>query len=96
MADHGNKWEETGGGASHRLRSILHVSLRDKILNKTIRERTEQKELGCIIRRRRLTWLGHVVRMNKDRRAKEVMNWDPGCLLCSYGSVYSRGSQDVI
>jgi len=60
--------------AHHRwLRRILHVSWRDKIPNETIRERTRQEELGCIIRR-----LGHVARMNKNRRAKQVMNWTPG------------------
>jgi len=55
----------------------LHVSCRDKIQNKTIGERTRQEELGCIIRRKRLTWLGHVARMNKNRRAKQAMNRTP-------------------
>src|SRR6218665_117688 len=67
------------GAAHHRwLRRILNVTWRDKIPNKTIRERTRQVELGYIIRRKRLTWLGHVARMNKNRRAKQVMNWTPG------------------
>jgi len=66
--------------AAHQrwLRRTLHVSWRDKIPNKTIRERTRQEELGCIIRRKRLMWLGHVARMNKNTRAKQVMNWTPG------------------
>ena len=64
--------------AHHRwLRRMLHVSWRDKLPKKTIRERTGQEELGCIIGRRRLTWLGHVARMSKNRRAKKVMNWAP-------------------
>src|SRR6218665_1613296 len=54
--------------AHHRwLRRTLHVSWRDKIPKKTIRERIRQKELGCIIRRERLTFLGHVARMNNNR-----------------------------
>src|SRR6218665_4166817 len=58
---------------------MLHVSWRNKIPKKTIRERTSQEELQvCIIRRKRLTWLGHVARMNKNRRAKQVINWTPG------------------
>ena len=36
--------------AHHRwLRRILHVTWRDKIPNKIIRERTRQEELGCIM-----------------------------------------------
>ena len=38
-------------------------------------EKTGQEELGCISRRRRLTWLGHVARMSDDRRATQVINW---------------------
>src|SRR6218665_3234037 len=38
-----------------RMRRILHVSWRDKIPNKIIRERTRQEELGWTIRRKRLT-----------------------------------------
>src|SRR6218665_899128 len=65
--------------AHHRwLRRILHVTWRDKILNKIIRKRTRQEELGCIIRRKRLTWLGHVTRMNMNRKDKEVFKWTRG------------------
>src|SRR6218665_4000318 len=45
--------------------------------NKIIMERTRQEELGCIIRRKRLTWLSHVARMNMNRKAKQVLNWTP-------------------
>src|SRR6218665_3524034 len=45
--------------AHHRwLRTILHVSWRDKITNKSIRERTGQEDMENIIRKRRLRWLG--------------------------------------
>src|SRR6218665_3854133 len=54
---------------------MVHVSQRDKIPNSIIRERTAQKELGCIITRKRLTWLGHVARKNIDKRAKQVLTW---------------------
>src|SRR6218665_354148 len=65
--------------AHHRwLMRILHVTWVDKIPHKTIRERTRQEELGCIIRRKRLTWLGHVAIMNMNRKAKQVMSWTPG------------------
>jgi len=50
---------------------ILHVTWRDKIPNKIIRERKRQEDLGCIIRRKRLTWFGHVASMNTNRKAKQ-------------------------
>jgi len=53
----------------------LHATWRDKIPNKLIRGRTRQEELGCIIRRKRLAWLGHV---DMNRKAKQVLNWTPG------------------
>ena len=45
--------------------------------NTMVREKTDKEELGCIIRRRRLTWQGQVARMSDDRRAKHVMNRVP-------------------
>ena len=65
--------------AHHKwLRRILHVSWRDKIPNKTIRERTGQEDIENIIRKRRLKWMGHVCRMDEDRRVKQVMSWNSG------------------
>ena len=43
--------------------------------NATIRERTRQEKLENIIRKKRLTWMGHVSRMDKERRANQVMKW---------------------
>lgn len=54
--------------ANHRwLRRILHVP------NKSIRERTEPKDMVNIIRKRRLRWLG----MDNDRRAYQILHWVP-------------------
>ena len=65
--------------AHHKwLRRILHISWRDKITNETIRERTGQENMENIIRKRRLKWMGHVWRMDEDRRAKQVMSWNSG------------------
>src|SRR6218665_1733508 len=64
--------------ARHRwLRRILHVSWRDKITNKSIRERMGQEDMESIIRKRRLWWRGHVKRMDKDRRANQILHWVP-------------------
>src|SRR6218665_2079456 len=59
------------------LRRILHVPWRDKITNKGIRERRGQEDMGSIIRKRRLWWLGHVWRIDKGRRANQVLHWVP-------------------
>ena len=53
------------------------VIWRDKITNKSIRERTGQEDMENIIRKRRLRWLGHVWRMDKDRRANQALHWVP-------------------
>src|SRR6218665_4009391 len=64
--------------AHHRwLRRILHVSWHDKITNKSIRERTGQKDMENIIRNRRLRWLGQMLCMDKDRRANQILHWFP-------------------
>ena len=53
------------------------MSWRDKITNKSIRERTGQEDMENIIRKRRLRWLGHMWRMDKDRRANQALHWVP-------------------
>lgn len=64
--------------AHHRwLRRILHISWRDKITNKSIRERTGQEKMEVNIRKRRLKWMGHVSRMGQERRAKQATIWAP-------------------
>jgi len=51
------------------LRKILHVTRRDRIKTIDIRETLQQKEtMVDKIRRRRLTWFGHVSRMDERRR----------------------------
>ena len=51
-----NKW----------LRSILHISWREKITNMEIWKRTGQEDMGNIIRRR-LRWMGLVARLDGER-----------------------------
>ena len=53
------------------------VSSRDKITNKSIKKRTEQEDMENMIKNRRLRWLGHMWRMDKDRRANQVLHWVP-------------------
>jgi len=55
----------------------LHVSCHDKITNKSIRERTGQEDMQNTNRKRRLKWLGHLCRMENDRRANQALHWAP-------------------
>jgi len=59
------------------LRRILHSSWRDKITNKEIWKRTGQEDMGNIIRRTRLRWMGHVARMKRKRKAVHAIDWSP-------------------
>src|SRR6218665_2286346 len=60
--------------AHHRsLRIILNVESRsDEITNESIKESTGQKDIENIIRKKRLRWLGHLWRRDKDRRANQI------------------------
>ena len=50
------------------LKGILGKSRRDRIRNEIIREKMEQKEtIIDKIRKRKLTWFGHVTRMENGR-----------------------------
>ena len=50
------------------LKGILGKSRRERIRNEIIREKMEQKEaIVDRIRKRRLTWFGHVTRMGNGR-----------------------------
>src|SRR6218665_1838097 len=49
-------------------------SLSKKITNRSIRERTRQEDVENIIRKRRLRWLCHEWRMDKDRRVSQILH----------------------
>ena len=59
------------------LRKIIGVTYKDRITNEEVFKRTEQKTIDAMIRERRLRWLGHVWRMNADRTAQKILDWNP-------------------
>src|SRR6218665_2549902 len=69
MADHGSKWEEIGGGADGRRGYCMSLG---EIKYQTRQSEKEQDGRGWDASSEE-TWLGHVARMNKKRRAKQVM-----------------------
>ena len=58
-------------------RSILNISLKDKIRNETIRERTKVKDVIKAVRDLKSRWAGHVARMEDKRWAKIITEWNP-------------------
>lgn len=53
------------------------TSWHDNISNRIIREPMGDEDTKKTIRRRRLKWIGHVIHVDKDRRANQVMIWLP-------------------
>jgi endonuclease/exonuclease/phosphatase family metal-dependent hydrolase len=59
------------------LRRILRIKWQDHITNETVLQRTQQEDLKVTLIKRRLQWLGHVMRMNEERYPKMILNWHP-------------------
>ena len=62
-----NKW----------LRRLLRVSYKEHITNVEIRRRTGQPSVVNIIRKRRMKWAGHVMRMEDKRPTKKAFLYKP-------------------
>ena len=62
-----NKW----------LRRILRISYIEHVTNEEIRRRTQQHLVSEIIRKRRMKWAGHVLRMDENRNPKKIYNYNP-------------------
>jgi hypothetical protein len=62
-----NKW----------LRRILRISYREHVTNEDVRGRTQQPLISDTIRRRRMKWAGHVLRMKENRNPKRILNYKP-------------------
>jgi len=59
------------------LRKILNVSYRDRITNQAILTRSKVDSLATTVEKRRLSWLGHLLRMNYSRYATKALSWTP-------------------
>lgn len=49
------------------LRRILRISYVEHISNEEIRTRTQQQLVSKVIKKRRMKWAGHVLRMDENR-----------------------------
>ena len=63
--------------AHHKFqRRLLGIKWRDKVRNEDIRKKTGSRKLEDIIKERRLRWLGHVLRMDNSRTARQATHWE--------------------
>jgi len=63
--------------AHHKFqRRLLGIRWRDKVRNEDIRKKTGSRKLEDIIKERRLRWLGHVLRMDNFRTARQATQWE--------------------
>ena len=62
--------------AHHKFqRRLLGITWRDKVSD-DIRKKTGSRKLENIIKERRLRWLGHVLRMDNSRTARQATHWE--------------------
>ena len=59
------------------LRRILHIKWQDHVSNEEVRRRTGINGINEEVKRRRWTWLGHALRMNKSRLPHAALRWAP-------------------
>ena len=55
------------------LRRVLHIHWQDKKTNSEVLERADIPSIFAILSKRRLTWLGHVYRMDPGRIPKDIL-----------------------
>ena len=58
-------------------RRILGISWKDKVSNERVGVQTQLEKLDLIIKERRLTWLGYVLRMDDNRLPRQAIFWGP-------------------
>ena len=58
-------------------RRMLGISIRDRIPNEVLRERSGLHDIVVESRRRKMQWAGHVARMHDGRWTEVVSEWYP-------------------
>ena len=59
------------------IRSILKIYWPEKITNTEARKRAVLEKISTIVQKRRLQWIGHVLRMDNNRNARTALDWAP-------------------
>ena len=63
------------------LRRILGIGWEQRITNEEVWERTGFNNIVLEVKRKRCTWLGHVLRMKKGRHPLEALSWAVGAAI---------------
>jgi len=62
--------------AHHKFqRRMMGISWKDKVSNERVRVQTQLEKIDCIIKERRLRWLGHVLQMDDNRLPRQAVHW---------------------
>ena len=76
-------------------RSMLGVSLRDKIRNETLRSKTKLTDVMHRVAKLKWQWTGHVARQNIDRWPNKITNWRPWGRKRKIGRPQKRWKDDI-
>lgn len=76
-------------------RAMLGVSLRDRIRNEVIRQRTKVIDIAYRISKLKWQWAGHISRRTDNRWGKRVLEWRPRLGKRSVGRPQARWSDDL-
>ena len=55
------------------LRRLLGITWQDRVRNEDILERAGTRSMNCILKQKRLRWLGHICRMKDGRIPKDLL-----------------------
>ena len=76
-------------------RSMLGVSLRDRIRNDEIRRRTKVEDIIECITKSKWRWAGHIARLQDGRWTKRILEWRPRMDRRSRGRPPTRWTDDL-
>ena len=66
------------GFDSRSLRRIMGIRWQQRVSNEELRRRTKQPPVTSLLKKKRLRWLGHTMRMEESRIARQAMTWAVG------------------
>jgi hypothetical protein len=94
---------DTHGKAGHKFkcaqrameRAMLELSLRDRIRNQVIRQRTKVTDIALRISILKWRWAGHISRRTDNRWSNRFLEWRPRLGKRSVGRPQARLSDDL-